>query len=58
MALEQLIEWSGLKSSVGVEDPKFSLGHDESEISVRHSGEYKGLELRSEDENVRFITCR
>lgn len=41
-----------------MEDPKFSLGHDKSEMPIRHPSEPKGLEFRSEDKNVRFITCR
>ena len=56
MGLEQFIKWSCLRSSVGVEDPKFNLGPDEPEIPVRHSSEHKRLELWSEDKNMRFIT--
>lgn len=29
--------------SVRLEDPKFSLGCDESEIPIRHASEHKGL---------------
>lgn len=41
-----------------MEDPKFNLRHDKSEITIRHPSEPKGLEFRSEDKNVKFITCQ
>lgn len=35
--------WATHKMSVRLEDPKFSLGYDESEIPIRHASEHKGL---------------